>query len=180
MSWSTPNKKKSILTVREMAVFAMLGAVMYCSKLLMEFLPNIHLLGMFIMTFTVVFRKKALFPIYVYVLLDGLLSGFSVWWLPYLYIWTVLWGATVLLPRDMKSRTAMVVYPVVCCLHGLMFGVLYAPAQALLFGLNFKQTVAWVAAGLPFDAIHGVSNLVTGCAVLPLSKLLKKLHLDRM
>ena len=30
------------LTVRETAVFAMLGAVMYASKLIMELAPNVH------------------------------------------------------------------------------------------------------------------------------------------
>ena len=33
------------LTVKEMAVFSMLGAVMYASKVIMEIAPNIHLLG---------------------------------------------------------------------------------------------------------------------------------------
>ena len=48
------------LTTREITVFAMLGAVMYASKLLMELVPNVHLLGTFIIAFTVVYRKKAL------------------------------------------------------------------------------------------------------------------------
>ena len=33
------------LSVREIAVFGMLGALMYASKVLMEALPNVHLLG---------------------------------------------------------------------------------------------------------------------------------------
>ena len=50
------------LTVRETAVFAMLGALMYASKMIMEVVPNVHLLGMFVVAFTVVYRKKALYP----------------------------------------------------------------------------------------------------------------------
>ena len=50
------------LTVRETAVFGMLGALMYASKMLMELAPNIHLLGVFVIAFTVVYRKKALKP----------------------------------------------------------------------------------------------------------------------
>ena len=84
------------LTIREMTIFSMLGAVMYASKMIMEFAPNIHLLGAFIVAFTVVYRKKALYPIYVFVLLIGLFNGFNAWWLPYLYIWTVLWAAVML------------------------------------------------------------------------------------
>ena len=65
------------LTTKEIAVFAMLGAVMYASKLLMEAAPNIHLLGVFTIAYTVVYRKKALFPIYIYVFLNGIVSGFA-------------------------------------------------------------------------------------------------------
>ena len=53
----------------------------------MELLPNIHLLGMLTMVYTIVFRIKALIPIYVYVFLNGIFAGFSPWWIPYLYIW---------------------------------------------------------------------------------------------
>ena len=52
------------LTIREIAVFGMLGAVMYASKMLMELLPNVHLLGVFVVAFTVVYRQKALYPLY--------------------------------------------------------------------------------------------------------------------
>ena len=157
-----------------MVLFAMFGTLMFCSKILMEALPNIHLVGMFIVLFTVVFRGKALIPIYIYVVLVGVYGGFSPWWVPNLYVWTVLWGVTMLLPRNMPKKVAAVVYPVVCALHGLLYGVLYAPAQALLFGLTFKGTVAWVVAGLPFDAMHGLGNLLSGVLILPLSELLKK------
>lgn len=148
---------------------------MFCSKILMEFLPNIHLLGMFTMVFTLVFRQKALIPIYVYVLMNGLYAGFNLWWVPYLYIWTILWGVTMLLPKAMPTKIACVVYPVVCCLHGLLYGTLYAPAQALMFGLDLRQTIAWIIAGLPWDAVHGVGNLVAGLLILPLTALLRKL-----
>ena len=77
------------LTAREMAVFSLLGTMMYASKLIMEALPNVHLLGTFVVTFTIVYRKKALYPIYIFVLLTGIFSGFGTWWLAYLYIWAV-------------------------------------------------------------------------------------------
>ena len=65
------------ITIRETAVFGMLGALMYVSKIIMELAPNIHLLGVFTIAFTVVYRKKALYPIYIYVLLNGIFSGFA-------------------------------------------------------------------------------------------------------
>lgn len=156
-----------------MAVFAMLGSVMYVSKMLMEVAPNIHLLGVFTVAFTVVYRKKALYPIYIYVILNGIFSGFAAWWVPYLYVWTVLWGAVMLLPRNMPKKIRPVVYMTVCACHGFLFGTLYAPAQAILFGLNFKGMTAWIIAGLPFDFIHGVSNFFCGILIVPLISILK-------
>ena len=164
------------LTVREMAVFSMLGALMFASKIIMEMVPNIHLLGMFIVAFTVVYRAKALYPIYIYVLLNGIYAGFGTWWVPYLYIWTVLWGMVMLLPKKMPKPVQVVVYAAVSALHGFGFGVLYAPAQALLFGLNFKGMVAWIVAGFPFDMIHGISNLVCGVLIVPLIVILRSLE----
>ena len=161
-------------------MFAMLCTLMFCSKLLMEFLPNVHLLGALTMVYTLVFRKKALIPLYINIFLVGLYGGFNLWWLPYLYIWTVLWGVTMLLPRNMKKKTACVVYPVVCSLHGFAYGTLYAPAQALMFGLSFRQMLAWIAAGLAFDAIHGLGNLAVGLLIVPLTELLNKLKKSRL
>lgn len=157
----------------------MLGTLMYCSKVIMSVLPNIHLLGMLTMTYTVVYRTKALIPIYIYVMLDGLFSGFNFWWLPYVYIWTILWAITMLLPKKMPLKIAAIVYPIICALHGFAFGTLYAPAQALMFGLNLEQTIAWIIAGIPFDVIHGVSNIFTGMLVIPFSELMKKLSGNR-
>lgn len=148
---------------------------MFQSKIIMELLPNIHLLGMLTMCYTLLFRAKALLPIYVFVILNGVYAGFALWWYPYLYIWTILWGITMLLPRRMPRKVAFVVYPLVCGLHGLLFGILYAPAQALMFGLNFKQMLAWIASGLPFDVMHGIGNLAAGFLILPLTDRLRKM-----
>lgn len=163
------------MQIREMAVFAMLGTIMFCSKIIMEVLPNLHLLGMFTMTYTVVFRKKALIPIYVFVMLNGLYAGFTMWWVPYLYIWTILWGITMLVPKNLPKKAKTILFPALCCLHGFAFGTLYAPAQALMFGMNFEQTMAWIISGLPWDFIHGIGNLFAGLLIIPLSDLLIKL-----
>jgi len=164
------------LTVRETAVFAMLGALMYASKMIMEVAPNVHLLGAFTVAFTVVYRKKALYPIYVFVFLIGLMNGFSTWWLPYLYLWTVLWGAVMLLPRNIPEKRKPLVYMGVCAAHGYLYGTLYAPAQALLFGLDFDGMITWIIAGLPWDAIHGTSNFLCGVIIYPLVKLLQRVE----
>ncbi len=161
------------LTIREIVVFGMLGSIMYASKFIMELLPNIHLLGVFTVAFTVVYRKKALYPIYTYVILNGMFCGFATWWIPYLYLWTILWGAVMLLPRQMPKKIRPFVYMAVCAAHGFLYGTLYAPAQAVLFGLSLKGTAAWIIAGLPWDFIHGVSNFFCGILIMPIVSVLR-------
>ena len=172
----SPNQRQTIRRrILELVLFALLGSLMFQSKIIMELIPNIHLLGMLTMCYTLLFRAKALFPIYVFVFLNGLYAGFALWWYPYLYIWTILWGITMLLPRRMPRKVAFVVYPLVCGIHGLLFGILYAPMQALMFGLNFKQMLAWIISGFPFDVIHGIGNFAAGFLILPLTDQLRKM-----
>ena len=161
-------------TAKETVIFGMLAALMYASKMLMEVLPNIHLLGVFVIAITVVYEKKALYPIYAYVLVNGLIAGFATWWIPYLYVWTVLWGVTMLLPKNMPSKIRPIIYMVTCALHGFSFGILYAPAQALMYGLNFEGMLAWIVAGLPFDITHGISNFCCGILICPIISVLKR------
>lgn len=150
---------------------------MFLSDIAMEALPNIHLIGTFAVTFTVVYRFKALIPLYVYVFLSGVFGGFAAWWIPYLYVWTVLWAIVMLLPKRMPTAVAHVVYIAVSGLHGLMFGTLYAPAQVLLFfGGDFSKMLPWIISGLPFDVTHCIGNVVAGILILPLVKVLTSMH----
>lgn len=147
---------------------------MYVSKVVMEGIPNVHLVGVFTVSITLVYRKKALYAIYTFVFLQGLFGGFSTWWLPYLYIWTVLWAGVMIIPKNIPKKIMPIVYMIACSLHGFLFGTLYAPVQALFFNMNFKQTLAWIAAGFPYDCIHGISNFFCGILIVPLVSAIKK------
>lgn len=163
------------LSVQRMALFGIFAALMYISRQAFAALPNIHPVGMMVAVITVVYRRQALYPLYTFVLLEGLLGGFGTWWVPYLYIWTVLWGAVMLLPKHMKPEVAAIVYALVCAAHGFLFGVLYAPMQAILFGYDWQGMIAWIAAGFSYDILHGIGNLAMGMLIVPLTQLLTKL-----
>lgn len=168
-------RKSASQHIFELVLCAMFGSLMFTSKIIMAVIPNIHLLGMLIVTLTAVFRWKALIPLYIYVIVDGLFAGFALWWWPYLYIWTILWGVVMLLPRNMPRSVACVVYTTVCALHGLFFGVLYAPFQALAYNLGWEGMLAWIASGFVFDLFHFVGNLAGGVFIMPLVELLRRL-----
>ena len=78
------------LTVREMVLFGILGAMTFAAKYVMSFLPNIEPTSLMVMLFAVVFGAKCLYPIYLYVLMEVLLYGISFWNFNYLYVWLIL------------------------------------------------------------------------------------------
>ncbi len=169
-------RRKALLTVYEIAVFGMLGALMMASDLVMNIIPNVHLVGVMIVVLTVTYRWKALFPIYVYVLLIGLVEGIGTWWIPYLYVWTLLWGMVMLLPKKMPTWLSPIVYAMVCGLHGFAFGFLWIPSQMLFMSFTWKQALVWWEFGFfTADIPHGVGNLVGSTLVVPMVNLIRKL-----
>ncbi|MCL2672321.1 MAG: hypothetical protein FWF10_09855 [Clostridiales bacterium] len=177
MRSSTLRAERQKLTLRELVLFAAFGALMFLSKIAMEWLPNIHFLGMFIAAFTLVYRKKALIPIYVFVAILGVVNGFALWWPIHLYIWLPLWGAFMLAGRwSLPKRVQIPLYMLLCGLHGLVYGTLCAPVQMLLFGLPLRLLPAWILAGLAYDGIHAAGNFAAGALILPLVGLLRKME----
>jgi len=142
----------------------------------LQMVPFIQLLGLFIAAITLAYRVRALIPLYVYVMLEGIFAGFSFWWLPYVYIWVPLWAVFMLAGKlSLPKKIKIPLYMILCGLHGLLFGIMYAPAQALMFGLTFEGMIAWIIAGLWFDVMHAIGNIAAGILIIPLSELLIKL-----
>ena len=82
----------------------------------------------------------------------------------------------MLLPKRMPRKVACVLYPLVCGLHGLSFGILYAPVQALMYGLSWEATKAWIVAGwLWADPMMAVGNTLAGLLIVPLVNLMQTL-----
>ena len=164
------------LKLKDIVLLALLSALMCVGDFAMEWLPNVHFVGVFIVVTTVVYRKYALLSIFVYWIVSGFVEGISLWWIPKIYIWSLLWVGIMLIPKSLSEKVKNVLYVAVCTLHGfLSFGVLYAPAQALITGMDFKGTIAWIAAGLPFDVTQCIGNLILGTLLIyPMVKILKQ------
>ena len=159
------------LTTREVALFGILGGAAFAAKMVMMGLPNIEAVTLMVLLFAVTFGKKALYPIYVYVLLECILYGLNLWSINYLYVWTVLaFGGWLL--KDMCNPIG---WALLAAVFGLFFGILCAPVYAMTGGLSFA--VAWWINGIPFDLIHGVSNFfITLFLFNPLRTWLKNLY----
>lgn len=163
------------IRIREYCIFAALAPVMFVSKLLMELAPNVHLLACFIITFTLVYRKKAIVIVMLFIFISGLFYGFDIWWFPYLYLWPLLHFLALLIPENASDTKKTVLAVIISTLHGLFYGVLYAPFQAIAFHLSLEGMLSWIAMGIPYDLIHAASNAASAFLVVPLAKIIKKL-----
>ena len=165
-------KNKTLLSTYELVLFSALTALLFLLDIVLEVAMNVELVSMLVATYTLVFRKKALIILYLYVALYLLLFGFGVYNLAYLYIWLVLWGVFMLLPTKGNRAFCTLLYALVSALFGFAFGALYMPAWAVAFNLDAKGILAWWIAGLPADIIHAAGNFAFGFLILPLSEIL--------
>jgi len=153
-----------------MLVLAQLGALLFALKMALAALPNVELVTLLVMVYSVTLGKWALVPIYVYVVMENLIWGISDWSLCYLYVWLILWGLSRLL-RQMESPMG---WAVLGGGFGLLFGALCTPVYILLGGWSFALT--WWVSGIPMDFVHCASNFAFALVLFnPLRKLLDRL-----
>lgn len=172
ISWCTPlDKKKLRLPLGEVTLFGVLGAIMFALQVAMSGLPNIEPVSLLVMVYAVVFGKKCLYPIYVFVVMEILFFGIQMWNINYLYVWAILAVAAMWL-RDMEHPLA---WAVLSAVFGLLFGALCAPVY--LFSGGPGYAVSWWISGIPYDLLHCGGNFVMALLLFnPLRKLLTNLY----
>ena len=149
----------------------MLGALTFAAKYVMSFLPNIEPVSLMVMLFAVVFGKKWVYPVYLYVAMEILFYGISLWNINYLYIWAVLAIAARLL-RNMRSPLG---WALLSGAFGLLFGALCGIVDVFIGGFGYAVT-KWVS-GIPFDILHCAGNFVIALVMFqPLRKLMERLY----
>jgi energy-coupling factor transport system substrate-specific component len=150
---------------------AVCAAAMLALQVALAQLPNIEVVSLLVMAYTLTFRRRTLYVIYAFVLLEGLVYGFHIWWISYLYVWTMLCGAAWLL-RRMRHPLG---WAALSGGFGLAFGALCALPYLATGG--WAAAVAYWAAGIPFDLLHCGGNFVL-CLLLwkPLRAVLTRLE----
>ena len=156
--------------IRELALYAVLGALTFGAKFAMSGLPNIEPVSLMVMLFAVAFGAQAVYPIGVYIAMEFLVYGPGLWNLCYLYIWFVLAAAAYLL-RKMESALG---WAVLSGGFGLAFGLLCAPVDMVAGGAAYAM--GKVITGIPFDIAHCVGNFVIALTLFcPLRKRMEML-----
>ena len=132
-----------------------MAALIFGTKVALAGIPNVNLNSVLIILTVVFFGWKALYTVYIYVLLEGLIFGFSVWWVGYLYVWAILVVVAMLL----RKNDSALLWAVVAGVYGLVFGLLMYLEWFAINGGWEGYFAMWVA-GIPYDLTHCVSNFV--------------------
>ena len=168
-SWYIPVDKRISSSAREVALFGVLGGLTFAAKVAMMSLPNIEPVSLLVMVFAVTFGKKALYPIYVYVLLEFALFGFGLWSAAYVYVWALL----ALAAWALRGMTTPLGWAVLAAAFGLLFGLLCTPVYIVSGGPAFA--LSWWLSGIPFDLMHCAGNFALTLALFrPLKGLLSR------
>ena len=163
--------KSSKLTLREVVLFGVLGALTFALKMCMAVLPNIEPVSLLLLVFGAVFGIKALYPTYIYVTLEILYWGLGTWSINYLYTWPILVVAAIL----MKNVDSPWVWAMVSAVFGLMYGALCGIVDVFIGGVPYAIS-KWVS-GIPFDIAHCVGNFAMALLLfVPLRKLMTRLN----
>ena len=158
------------MTLRQIVLFGLLGALTFAAKMVMALLPNVEPVSLFVMLFAVTFGKKCLYPIYTYVAME-LIHGIDLWTINYLYIWVILAIAAYSL-RNMKKPLG---WAILSGAFGLLFGLLCTPVYFFTSGIY--GALVWWSNGILFDFLHCVGNFVIALVLfVPLRKLLVQLY----
>lgn len=168
-------RKKRPLAIRDLVLMGLFSAILFGVQLAFAFLPNVELVSLLIILYTRHLKYRALPVIYVFVVLEGLVFGFGIWWFIHLYIWAVLFAMTMM----MQKNQSLLGWAILSGGFGFCFGALGAVSYIFLSGP--QAAFAWFVAGIPFDIAHGIGNFLA-CLVLfkPLDYLLARLEHQRI
>lgn len=160
------------MKIRDIVMIAMLSAIVFAAQVALRFIPNVELVTVLIILYTIIFGRKTLYVIYIFVFLEGLIYGFGMWWYGYLYVWTILY----FIVRLNRNKYSPLFWAIISGGYGLIFGALFAIVN--LFTMGLPSAAAFWIAGIPFDVIHCISNfIITLFLFLPLRNTIKHLQI---
>jgi len=155
------------MPVVKLIKLSLMGALMVGTQVAMAALPNINVVSVLIILTATIFGSGAFYSVAVFVALEGLIYGFGIWFVDYLYVWPLL-TAFALLFRSNQNR---LFWAIVTGTFGLCFGALCSIPYLFIGGPAMAFSY-WLS-GIPFDITHCISNFVlTFVLYSPLRKLL--------
>ena len=140
------------IATRDIALVGIMVAIIEVCKVAIAWLPNIELTSFLVVLFTIYYGKKMLYVIPAFIFIEGLIYGFGLWWVMYLYAWPIL----ALVAWRFRKVDSAWTWSIISGVFGLVFGALCA-IPYLLAGGPYAAFTWWIA-GIPWDMVHGISN----------------------
>lgn len=161
-------KEKFILKTKDIVLVGIMLSVIEAIKFSLSFIPGVELVTLFLIVCTLFFREKMVYLLPAFLLTEGVMYGFGLWWFMYLYVWAIL----VLVVYIFRKKQSVWFWSILSGLFGLLFGFLCSFVYIGIGGISMALT--WWIAGIPTDIVHGVSNFIL-CLVLfkPLNRVIK-------
>ncbi|MBR5438437.1 MAG: hypothetical protein IKV21_05910 [Clostridia bacterium] len=156
------------VTVFDVALVGIMVAVIEVCKIAMMELPNIELTSFWLIMFSKHFSSRVYFVVPVFILIEGAIFGFGVWWVLYLYAWPLL----VLAARFLRKSDSPLTWAILSGVFGLLFGFMCAIPYLFMGGIS--TAFSWWVAGIPWDFVHGGANFILMMLLYkPVSKAMK-------
>ncbi len=158
------------LDLYRLVLMSLLGALLFVSQVALAWLPNIEIVSVLLITYVRVYGAKTLYPLYVFVVLEGLIYGFGQWFLNYLYVWLPL----LLVAWVFRRMQSSFGWAILNAIFGLLFGALCALLYLVIGGPS--TMIAYWISGIWFDLLHCGGNFITALVLSgPLYRLLSSL-----
>ncbi|HCK89026.1 MAG TPA: hypothetical protein DHW39_09495 [Erysipelotrichaceae bacterium] len=143
------------LSVRKLVFIAVMTAVLEAAKWALNSIANVELVTLLLIVYTIYFGlSMTMICAFLFAGIECLWWGISIWTVTYFYVWPLL----VLLAHMMRRQMDRFKAAVLSCIFGLVFGALCALVTLVMSG--WSAAFAWWIAGIPYDLVHGVSNLI--------------------
>lgn len=159
------------LTVSDIAVIGIMVATLVGGKMALSFLPNVEVVTLLIILYTLCFGKKVIYAIFAFICIETFLYGFHLWVIMYLYTWPILALITYLC----RKKTGTLFWSFLSAFFGLFYGAFCSIPYIFISGL--PGAFAWWIAGIPFDITHCISNFALAFVLFkPLHSTLTRLY----
>ena len=83
-------KRKTNTALKDLILSGLFGALLLAVQVVLAPLPNVELVSLLVALYAIEFPRQIPGALAVFVLLEGLIYGFGIWWVMYLYVWPLL------------------------------------------------------------------------------------------
>lgn len=170
---------KMHISAYDLALMGMMVAVIEACKFALASLPNVELTSFWLIMFTLFIGWKVIFVVPAFILIEGMVYGFGIWWVMYLYAWPLL----VLIVLFLRKQDSVWLFSLLSAAFGLCFGLLCSIPYFFIgwMGASVQSGLIlafnWWIAGIPFDVIHCIANfLLMFLLYRPMRTLMKRLQ----